>query len=241
MNLRVEVENEVLSLKREEKIPIYTKFFRASEGDICEGDMFLGLQIPSLRKLIKKYYSLINIEDIEYFLNSKYNEMRFFGQQIIRLKYEKTKDLEEKERLINFMISQIKSINHWNLVDGIAFIFSDFAIITNDFENLEKFNNSESVWQNRMGIVALFPILKTKNETYFNYIYNTLELNKTRKHEYIKKALGWFLREMGKTNEKFLITYLKENWQTLSSITKSYATEKLRKSYDIKLLFEQKN
>jgi 3-methyladenine DNA glycosylase AlkD len=60
------------------------------------------------------------------------------------------------------------------------------------------------------------------------------------KHEYIQKAIGWILREVGKKNEKILIDFLQTHWQNLSPTTKSYATEKLRLSYNTKVLFGSK-
>jgi DNA alkylation repair enzyme len=94
MSLIKTVENELKTLSRRDQIEFYQKFFRTLKGDICEGDKILAIQIPQLRKVLKKYINQLTLVDIAYFLESEYNEFRFFGQQFIKSELPHTKLLE---------------------------------------------------------------------------------------------------------------------------------------------------
>ena len=47
------------------------------------------------------------------------------------------------------------------------------------------------------------------------------------KHHLIHKACGWMMREVGKRNQDILLSFLNENYTSMPSIYKTYATEKL--------------
>lgn len=231
---------EIHLLSDPSKIAFYTHFFRADKGDICYGDKILAIKIPELRKLIKKYYKTLELADIKLFLDSDYNEVRFFGQQIIKEQYQATNSLDEKSILVKYLLQNSHSINHWNLVDGIAPTIGDFWLQTNNFESFIKYSTNSNMWLRRVSIVTCLALTKTKNNSYIPTILQVIDNNKTHPHEYIQKAIGWILREVGKLDEQSLIDYLKINWNVLSSTTRSYATEKLRATLDTKSLFASK-
>jgi 3-methyladenine DNA glycosylase AlkD len=232
---------EIIALSQPAKIDFYTHFFRADKGDICYGDKILAIKIPELRKIIKTYFKTLALEDIQFFLDSEYNEVRFFGQQIIKEKYQSTKSIDEKSILIQYLLQHSKSINHWNLVDGIAPTIGDFWLLTNNLKQFNIYSAQQSIWLRRIAIVACLALTKTKNKVYIPLILEVIDNNKTHSHEYIQKAVGWILREVGKLDERSLIDYLKANWSVLSSTTRSYATEKLRITLDTKTLFSTSN
>jgi 3-methyladenine DNA glycosylase AlkD len=229
------IKSEILSLSNKSLIPFYTKFFRALPGDICEGDKLLAIKVPLLRKIIVKYWKEMAVEDCKYFMDSEYNEMRFFGQEVLLTKYRKTNNLDDKKKYMDYFIANIRSVNHWNLVDNCSGDIGKWCWNLQDFSQLELFHNSESIWERRIAIVANIVLIKKgEYDLALQYILNGLQ----DKHEYIQKANGWVLRELGKKNEQLLITFLKQNKSTIPSITKSYATEHLRKTYDIKNLLK---
>jgi 3-methyladenine DNA glycosylase AlkD len=144
--------------------------------------------------------------------------------------------LDEKKKYLDHMKKYLESINHWNLVDGIADIFGDYAIETNDNNYLYTLHNSKSIWHKRIATVSQIKLIKLdKLDIAIEFVQDDIE----NKHEYIQKANGWILREIGKKDEKKLINFLKENISVMPSVTKSYATERIRKIYDMKTLFNK--
>jgi 3-methyladenine DNA glycosylase AlkD len=167
-------------------------------------------------------------------LDSEYNEIRFFGQQVLVNHYKKAKNTDQRYEILQFLYEHIQSVNHWNLVDSISDVYGKFALETQDFSFFDIFRSSDSIWQKRIAIVACLPLVKRH---VFEPALSIIEKHLTYPHEYIHKANGWVLREIGKADEKKLITFLKTHWKQIPPVTKSYATEKLRATYDIKALF----
>ena len=226
---------ELKTTSKPDKIEFITGFFRAKKGDICYGDQFLASSVPDIHKIIKKWYKTMTLEDVDFFINSKINEVRFFAHEIVDHKYHDTTDLDLKKKYIEYLIKNIETINHWNLTDNIAGIFSNYCQLINDNSILNKFNKSKSIWQRRIAVVSQIPIIKKGN---IGLAMEYITSNLTDQHEYMQKANGWALREVGKIDEKLLISFLKTNIKIIPSITKTYATEKLRLTYDVKNLLK---
>jgi 3-methyladenine DNA glycosylase AlkD len=235
-----QIVSEIMAFSIPAKIPFYTHFFRADPGDICFGDKFLAIKVPELRKMIKKYYKELELSQLQVFLDSPYNEIRFFGQQIVHEKFNKARSLDEKKLYVDYLLQHIDSINHWNLVDLICDVFGKYCMEIGDFALLEGFSIDKSIWVRRIGIVGCMPLVKSKNPSYTRLVLQIITSNIGQSHEYIHKAMGWMLREMGKNDEGVLIDYLQTHWQELAPVTRSYATEKLRLTRDTKVLFGKK-
>jgi 3-methyladenine DNA glycosylase AlkD len=238
--LTSQIVSEIMELSVPSKIPLKTHFFRADPKDICFGDKFLAIKIPELRKLIKKYYKDLELTELSVFLDSPYNEMRFFGQQIVHEKFNKARSIDEKKLFVDYLIKHIASINHWNLVDTVCDVFGKYCIKIGDFAMLEEFSTDKSIWIRRIGIVGCVPLVKCKNPKYTPLVLEIITNNIGQSHEYVHKAMGWILREVGKNDEGVLIDYLQTHWIKLAPVTRSYATEKLRLTMDTKTLFDGK-
>lgn len=227
-----EIEQELLLLSRAELIPFYTKFFRAMPGDICEGDKLLAIKVPEIRKVVKKYWNKLSNDEIVFFLKSEYNEFRFFGQQVIVENFRRSSSEFNKDIWADLLLDNLESVNHWNLVDGVAdAVFGKLAILTGNFATIEDLAEHDNVWHKRIAIVAnLSPVKQRIFQPAISIIANNIQ----HPHEYIQKANGWVLREIGKSDENVLIDFLKKHWRLMPSVTKSYATERLRLTIDIK-------
>jgi hypothetical protein len=53
-----------------------SRFFKNKKGQYGEGDIFLGVTVPTLRIIVKKYYKDISLKDVQELLNSKIHEYR---------------------------------------------------------------------------------------------------------------------------------------------------------------------
>ena len=56
-----------------EKAAHLPKFFQTHPGGYGEGDLFLGVTVPNQRKVSRKYFKTITMDELEELLNSKYH------------------------------------------------------------------------------------------------------------------------------------------------------------------------
>ncbi|MBF0395408.1 MAG: DNA alkylation repair protein, partial [Desulfobacterales bacterium] len=79
MNQRIkDMINELKSLGDPKRAENYQRFFKTGKGEYGEGDLFLGIQVPVLRNISKKYRE-ISLEEIADLIASPYHEIRMFS------------------------------------------------------------------------------------------------------------------------------------------------------------------
>jgi hypothetical protein len=75
-------------------------FFKTGTGYYAEGDKFIGITLPNLRKIAKNFM-LLTLDDLQVLLVSKINEKRLLALIILTKQYQ-NKDDQGKERLYQF-------------------------------------------------------------------------------------------------------------------------------------------
>ncbi|MBP6994002.1 DNA alkylation repair protein, partial [Candidatus Woesebacteria bacterium] len=93
-----------------------SRFFKTGKGQYGEGDKFIGIVVPSLRKVAKKYASSTSLETVDDLLKSPIHEVRLCALLILVSMYKKA-DTKGKKKIFAFYIAHTKMINNWDLVD----------------------------------------------------------------------------------------------------------------------------
>lgn len=70
---------------------------------------------------------------------------------------------------------------------------------------IEKWNNSDNFWLNRTAIIFQ---LKYKNKMDTDLMFAVMDTHKDQKEFFIRKAIGWALRELSKTQPEKVKDYL---------------------------------
>jgi len=204
-----------------EKAKVFKRFFKAGKGEYGEGDQFLGITVPKLRSISKKYQNLSFVE-IQKLLTSKLHEYRLSSLMILRFKYEKGNQ-EIKEETVNFYLKNMKRINNWDLVDlSCSYILGNW-LLNRDRKILYQIAESKNLWEKRIAIISTFEFIR--NKQYFD----TLKISKiliNDKHDLIHKAVGWMLREVGKRDKKTEIDFLNSHYKIMPRTMLRYAIEK---------------
>jgi 3-methyladenine DNA glycosylase AlkD len=205
-------------------------FFKTGIGEYAEGDIFIGIKMPILRKVAKNYRNL-DIEKLEKLLQSKIHEQRMLALIILEDKFRKTGDKEKKE-IFNFYLANTKYINNWDLVDISAPKIVGCYLENKDKKILYKLAASKNLWERRIAIVSTHYFIKN------NIFFDTLtisELLLKDQHDLIQKAVGWMLREVGKRDKIILKKFLDKFKNIMPRTTLRYAIEKfpdnIRKQY----------
>ena len=226
-----EIKRSLSACADKEKAKILQGFFKTGIGQYGEGDIFLGVVVPKLRKICKDFWKTISISEIQGMLNSKIHEERLLALFMLVEKYKKSEDKEKKE-IFEFYLSNTRNINNWDLVDLSApNIVGDYLLGTNR-RILYKLVKSKNLWERRISVLSTFAFIR-KGE--FEDALKISEILISDEHDLIHKAVGWMLREIGKRDLNVLKAFLKTRYKTMPRTMLRYSIEKfpedLRKKY----------
>lgn len=204
------------------------RFFKTSSGNYSANDEFLGITVPNLRNITKKYRH-IELEVTEKLLQSKYNEHRLLALLILVHQYQKGDNIYREERG-QFYLKNLKYVNNWNLVDSSAHPILGHYLWDKDRALLNELAKSDILWERRIAIVATWYFIR-KSELDWTFRIAKLLLNDS--HDLIHKAVGWMLREAGKKDEAKLISFLSDHIHQMPKTMLRYAMERLSKEQKV--------
>ncbi|MFP4664643.1 MAG: DNA alkylation repair protein [Bacteroidales bacterium] len=226
------IMQELKQLEDMERAHKQQSFFKTGIGEYGEGDIFLGVKVPLQRKISKRHYANTETEDIRTLLSSPVHEHRLTGTFILVLKYQKTQNESEKEKLKNFYIENTAGFNNWDLVDSSAHQILGHWLYQKDKSILYRLAESDNLWEQRIAMVACMHDIK-KGE--FDTALDIATILLHHKHDLIHKAVGWMLREIGKidmnTGEAFLKAYYREMPRTMLRYAIEKFPEEKRQAY----------
>ena len=220
-----DIRSKLQKLGNKQKARVLQRFFKTGTGEYGEGDIFLGVRVPEVRKLAKEYKD-IRISDVRKLMESPIHEERLLALLIFVIKYSKGNDLV-KRRVCELYLKNTRHINNWDLVDLSAEKIVGDYLMDKSKKPLYNLVKSKSLWERRISIIATFHFIKQNK---FAETFIIAEILLTDKEDLIHKAVGWMLREIGKrhlpTEEKFL----NEHYQEMPRTMLRYAIERFPES-----------
>ena len=217
--------DDILNLIQKSSSREYLRFLTHSlqlqKGGYGAENLCVGTKLPLLRKISKNYYDIENT-DLETLLLHEIHEMRIVALLIMMRKF-----ISSPKNIYELYVRNIHVIDNWDLVDLSAHkILGEYAYLKNDFSDIEKFSASDMLWENRISIVSLLAFIKREE---FDFPLKIIKKLLTHSHHLILKAVGWMLREIGKLDQDMMLNFINENHSQISTITKRYAMEILKK------------
>lgn len=216
------IKRELKKESNKKDIKILQRFFKTGKGEYGEGDIFIGVRVPKQRKIAKKYVD-IKLNEIEKLLKEKIHEYRLTALLILVEKYNEGNESKNKklnkEKIYNLYLKNLKYINNWDLVDLSAHKIIGKHIYDNNLNDkiLFKLSENNNLWFRRIAIISSFYFIKQKK---YNLTFKLAEKLLEDKEDLIHKAVGWMLREIGKScgvekEEIFLKKYYKKMPRTM--------------------------
>jgi len=101
-----------------EKAEVLSRFFKMGPGQYGEGDVFLGVTMPEIRKVAREFREL-PFSEIETLLASPYHEARMAGLLVLVDRFERAGE-ESRKEVYDFLIAHRGAMNNWDLVDVIV-------------------------------------------------------------------------------------------------------------------------
>ena len=204
------------------------RFFKTGPGEYGEGDVFLGIRMPVLRKLAKE---LINtpLDDAVELLQSPFHEARMLA---LLIWVYQAKRGDNSLPLYRTYLANAAKINNWDLVDMTAAQIVGTHLLERSRKPLYKLAKSKSLWERRIAIISTFHFIRQNDFTDTLAIADLL-LNDPE--DLMHKAVGWMLREIGNRDrtveEGFLLPHYKQMPRTMLRYAIERFPETLRLAY----------
>jgi 3-methyladenine DNA glycosylase AlkD len=199
------------------------RFFKTGKGEYGEGDRFLGIRVPTIRKCVREYRA-IPLEDTLNLLKSSFHEARLLALLILVAKYSSANMSAEKTAIYRSYLSYTEYINSWDLVDCSAEHIVGAQLFSKDRKPIYRLVRSKSLWERRIGVISTFHFIKRED---FSETLAIAELLLYDKEDLIHKAVGWMLREVGKRNRNVEERFLAKHYKEMPRTMLRYAIEKL--------------
>ena len=223
-----DVPNELSKLQRElrkngskMKVKNSARFFKTGKGEYGAHDRFLGVTVPEVRLLAKRYSNLA-LADVRELLQSPFNEERLLALIVLVNQYRRG-NVKHKQNIFTLYCKEIKQVNNWNLVDTSAQYILGETLITKERVLLYRLLHSENIWERRIAIVATWAFIKRSD---LDDTFRISEKLFSDKEDLMHKAVGWMLREAGKRDEKRLKAFLTKHIKVIPRTTLRYAIER---------------
>jgi 3-methyladenine DNA glycosylase AlkD len=225
-----EIRKTIRGYQNKKKAKILQSFFKIGPGDYAEGDKFLGIQVPVLRRLAVEFQNS-SLKTTVRLLKSFIHEERLLALLILILKYRKA-DLPDKKKIYDLYLKNTKYINNWDLVDVTAKHVVGAFLMDRDKAPLYKLAKSDCLWERRIAILSTFHFIEHNSYDDTLKIAEVLLLDS---HDLIHKAVGWMLREIGKRDFHAENNFLKKFHKKMPRTMLRYAIERFsenkRKAY----------
>jgi len=215
------ITKRLKKLGNKEQAAISQRFFKTGPGEYGEGDIFLGIKVPVLRKLAQEYLNL-SLKEVKTIFESKYHEQRLLSLFIMVDQFSKG-DQKKKKSIYELYLKNTGLINNWDLVDSSAHHIVGPYLIDKSKAPLDELAQSDLLWERRIAIMSTFHYIKHDKFTDTLKITGRLVADK---EDLIHKAVGWMLREIGKRHLPSEETFLKKHYHHMPRTMLRYAIEK---------------
>jgi 3-methyladenine DNA glycosylase AlkD len=196
------------------------RFFKTGPGQYGEGDRFLGVRVPVLRRLTNAYRAL-PIDDALLLLQSKWHEERLLGLLLLVGIYRRGQD-PDKQAVYDAYLAHTRHIDNWDLVDASAEHIVGPHVGPEKLDVLERLAKSPDLWERRIAMLATFHWIK---QGQFASALRIATMLLSDRHDLIHKAVGWMLREIGKRDRAVEVAFLREHHSAMPRTALRYAIE----------------
>lgn len=200
-------------------------FFKTGVGQYGEGDIFLGIRVPAVRKLAKEYKAL-PLKEILSLLKSPYHEERLLALILFVNAFAKGDETIQKQ-IYDLYLANTKYINNWDLVDISAPNIVGAFLMERSRTPLYQLAKSKSLWERRIAVLATFYFIKNNQ---FEDSLKIAGILLRDKEDLIHKAVGWMLREVGKRDIACVESFLQKHCQVMPRTMLRYSIERFAPS-----------
>jgi 3-methyladenine DNA glycosylase AlkD len=203
------------------RVPWLQRFFKTGPGEYAEGDVFIGVTVPDLRRVCRECRGA-TIPDILVLLGSAVHEERLLALLLLVEMFRRGTE-ELKREIYRLYLANTKFINNWDLVDSSAPHIVGAWLFARSRAPLRRLARSSSLWERRIAIIATQFFIRNGD---LEETFRIADLLLLDHHDLIHKAVGWMLREAGNRSPKAERGYLETRYPRMPRTMLRYAIEK---------------
>jgi 3-methyladenine DNA glycosylase AlkD len=214
-----EIRDAVRACASPARALVLQRFFKTGPGEYGEGDRFLGLTVPQVRALARRFHPA-DFAVIPSLVRSPYHEERLLGLLLLVERYRRGSE-SDRRAAYRLYLRSFPRINNWDLVDVTAeHIVGAHGV---GRAQLLSWAASGNLWVRRIAIISTFHAIRR------NRFDDTLAVAKCLlrdEEDLLHKAAGWMLREVGKRDVAALESFLRRHHRSMPRTMLRYAIER---------------
>lgn len=197
------------------------RFFKTGKGEYGEGDRFLGIRVPVIRRQVKLFRDL-SLDETLILLRSPLHEVRLFALLMLVQQFSRGGETL-RVAIYKAYLDNTRYINNWDLVDSSASAIVGGWLRERDRQPLYQLAKSKNLWERRIAMLATFHFIRHKE---FDDALAIAELLMNNPEDLMHKAVGWMLREIGNRDTNVEKTFLIRHYKNMPRTMLRYAIEK---------------
>ena len=216
-----------------DKVAEVERFFWPDPNAHSSDNKILGVSIGKIFPVAKQFVEM-SLQDVERLLDNPYYEIRMGAVSIMDFQARNKKITpEEQKALYDVYLRRHDRINNWDLVDRAAPYVVGSYLADKSRAVLYKLARSKNPWERRTAIVATYYFIRAGD---VDDTFGVAEILVKDKHELVQKAVGSWIREAGKKDQKQLLRFLEKHAGSMPRTMLRYAVEKLSPAQRAKFL-----
>ena len=200
------------------------RFFWSDPNGHSADNKVLGVSIGKIFPIAKRFAEM-PLADIEKLLESRYYEVRMGAVSMMDFQARNKRITpQQRQALFDLYIRRHDRINNWDLVDRAAPYVVGGYLADKPRDVLYRLARSRNPWERRTAIVSTYYFIRAGD---LDDTFGLAELLVNDEHELVQKAVGSWLREAGKQDQKRLVKFISSHPSMPRPILR-YAVEKLK-------------
>jgi 3-methyladenine DNA glycosylase AlkD len=149
------------------------------------------------------------------------------GLLLLCRKFDAARSEEDRRLIFDCYMEHLSVINCWDLVDATCTRIVGKYLLDKERSILYELAGSGDLWTQRIAVVSTLAFVRLRDLPDALAISNMLLSSPYR---LIHTAVGWVLREVGKTDKPALTTFIEEHYADMPRVTLRYAIERFSPS-----------
>lgn len=191
---------------------------------------YYGINMPEIRAMTRRFFAGSQMSCVEWhetilqlWRGARYREERYVAQILLDMKA-----IREclTPRDMSWLEEMVVTGAWWDLVDELATIIGD--VLRRHPRQMRplmrRWSTDPNLWKRRVSIICQ---LKFKRDTDLDLLYANIKPNLEDRDFFIRKAIGWALRQYAWTDPSEVARYVREHESQLSGLSKREALKNI--------------